>query len=130
MHLAIRSQERAIGVDYDGGVVIYARRAPFEDRADEGHLQFPRQPRQGLGSGPGDRLGQIEEGGILLAAEVLRAEQFLKTDDLRAFAGSFADAPFGFGEVFVGVLGTGHLDQADAELGALHRTIVAAYDCY
>jgi beta-phosphoglucomutase-like phosphatase (HAD superfamily) len=35
--------------------------------------------------GPGNRLGQVEQPGILFAAEVLRAEQFLQeADDLRA----------------------------------------------
>jgi len=130
VHFAIDPQERAIGIDDQGGVVIYTRRPPLENRPDDGHLEFPRQPRETFGSGSGDRLGQIEQAGVLLAAEVLRTEQFLDADDLRALAGGFADAPFGFGEVFVGVLRTGHLDQADAELRALHRTIVAAYDYF
>ena len=129
VHFAIDPQQRAIGVDDQGGVVIDARRAPLEDRPDDGHLEFPRQARETFGSGPGNRLGQIEQGGVLLLAEVLRAEQFLDADDLRALASGFANAPFGLGEVFVGVLRTSHLDQTDAELGALHRTIVAAYDC-
>src|SRR6185295_13512162 len=46
--------------------------------------------------------------------------------DLRALARGLADAPFGLGQIFVGVLRAGHLDQADAKLGILHKTIVAA----
>jgi hypothetical protein len=41
--------------------------------------------------------------------------------------GSFADAPFGFGEIFVGVEGAGHLDEADSEFGGVHLYILAEW---
>src|ERR1035441_8926542 len=59
-------------------------------------------------------------------AEIPRPEEFLDADNLRAFAGGLADAPLGFGEVFIGVERAGHLDEANPELGLLHMTIVAA----
>ena len=82
------------------------------------------QPREALGGGAGDRLGQVEQLGILFAAEVLRAEQLLQADDLRAAAGRLADAPLGLGQVLVGIERAGHLDQAHAEFG-----IAAQHHC-
>ncbi|MGA2742670.1 MAG: hypothetical protein ABSG65_35180 [Bryobacteraceae bacterium] len=64
---------------------------------------FGGQAAEGGGGWAGDGLGQIEEGGVLFAAEILRTEEFLEADDLRATGGGLGDAPFGFGEVFVGV---------------------------
>ena len=92
---------------------------------DDDHAQFGGQAAKRLGGGAGDGLGQIEQAGVFFAAEILGAEEFLEADDLRASGGGFADAPFGFGEVFVGVEGAGHLDQADAELGGVHVYILA-----
>ena len=117
--------ERAVGVDDDGGVVIDARGAALEQRRDDDHAQFGGQAAQRLGGGAGDGLGQIEEGGVFVAAEILGAEEFLEADDLRAAGGGFADAPFGFGEILVGVEGAGHLDEADAEFVGRHFSILA-----
>ena len=82
--------------------------------------------RQAFRGGPGNRLRQVEQVRVLLAAEILRAEQLLQADDLRARAGGLADAPLGFGQVLRRVGGAGHLDQTHAELGLEHKTIVAA----
>ena len=62
-----------------------------------------------------------------LSAEVLRAKQLLHADDLRALACGFADPPFGFGQILVGIERAGHLNQADAKFGLLHKTIVTAH---
>ena len=77
VHLAIDAQQRAIGVDYQRRVVIHARRAALEDRADDHDPEFARQAREALAGGAGDRLGEVEQVGALFAAEILRAEQFL-----------------------------------------------------
>ena len=130
MHLAIDAQQRAIGVDDERGVVVHAGGAPLEDRAHDDHLQFARQVRETLAGGAGDGLGEIEQFGALLAAEILRAEEFLHADNLRAFPGGVADAPLGFCQILVGVHAAGHLDQAHAEFCQMHKTIVPAYDCY
>ena len=60
-------------------------------------------------------LGKVERGEIFGLAEILRPEEFLHADNLRAFGGGLADSPFGFGEVLVGVERAGHLYQAQPE---------------
>ena len=65
--------------------------------------------------GPGIGSARSNRSARLFAAEILRAEQFLHADDLRAFARRFADAPFGLGQILVGIFGAGHLDQAERE---------------
>ena len=106
----------AVGVEDHGRVVVDAGRAAFEERADD--RRFPaRAPTRRSDSvvGPGMRLRQIEEGGILFAAEILRAEQLLQADDLRAAGGRLADALRGFGQVGVRIRRARHLDQTDFE---------------
>ena len=46
-----------------------------------------REFLKGLRAGAGDRLGQLEVLVVLALAEVLRAKQLLRADDLRAVAG-------------------------------------------
>ena len=77
--------------------------------------------------GPGIGSARSNRSRILFAAEVLRPEQLLQADDLRPAPGRLADAPLGLGEILVGVLRAGHLDQAHAEFGTLHNTIVSTY---
>ena len=71
---------------------------------------------QRLGGGPGDRLGQLEQFGVFLAAEILRAEQFLQADDLRAACRPLRGCAIRFRQIFVGVQRAAHLHQADTEL--------------
>ena len=129
MHLAIDAEQRPIGVDDRGGIVIDARRAPLEQRADDDDAQLAREAAERIGGRSRNGFGQIEQRGVFLAAEILRAEQFLQADDLRAPARGLADAPHGFGEVFVRVHGAGHLDEADAKLGGVHQSILTDRRC-
>ena len=76
--------------------------------------------------GPGIGSARSNRSALLLAAKVLRAEQLLHADDLRAVARRLADAPLGLGQVLRWILRAGHLDEADAELRLVHETIVAA----
>ena len=76
--------------------------------------------------GPGMVSARSNRAEVFGLAEILRAEEFLDANDLRAFGGGLADSPFGLGEILVGVERAGHLNEADAELGLLHKTIVAA----
>ena len=103
VHLAIQTQQGAPGIDHHGRVVIDARHPPLEYRPDDRHLKLGGQPGEAFGGGPGNGFGQIEPLLFFLAAEVLRPEQFLHADDLRALARGLADAPFRLGQVFVGI---------------------------
>ena len=91
MHLAIDAEQRAIGVDDRRGVVVEAGGALLEQRGDDHHAEFGGQRAQAVGGGAGDGFGEIEQAGVFFAAEILRAEQFLQADDLRALLRGFAD---------------------------------------
>ncbi len=126
VHLAIQPQERSVGVEHGGGIVIKPGGAALEQRRHDGHLEFGGELGESLGGRSGDRLGEVEAVGVLLAAEVLRAEQFLQTDNLRAVAGGFADAPDGLLQILGRVGRAAHLDEADAEgRGREHVSILS-----
>ena len=91
VHLAVEAEQRAIGVDDRGGVVIEAGGALFEQRRDDDDAQFGGQRAEAVGGRARDGFGEIEQAGVFFAAEILRAEQFLQADDLRALARGFAD---------------------------------------
>ena len=99
VHLPVEAQKRAAGVDHRRGVVVHARAAPLEHGANDRHVQFACQARQRFRGRAGHRFGQGEQLRVLLAAEVLRAEQLLEADDLRPAAGGLADAPLGLGQI-------------------------------
>ena len=98
--------------------------AALEDGADDDDAELARELGEALGGGTGNRLGEVERSAVFLAAEILRAEEFLDADDLRAPSGGFADAPFGFGQILVGIDRAGHLNEAHAKFRMLHNTIV------
>ena len=60
VHLAVEAQQRAVGVEDDGRVVIEPRRPPLEERADDHDAGLLRDLRERLGGRAGDRLGQVE----------------------------------------------------------------------
>ena len=84
--------ERTVSVEDDRRVVVDTRRPPLEDRANHNHRRLARDLGQGLGRRTGDRLGQVEPGGILDLTEVLGAEQLGEAGDLRAATGRPASA--------------------------------------
>ncbi len=63
-----------------------------------------------------NRLGQIEQGRVFFAAEILGAKQLLQADDLGAASRGFANAHHRLVEILPWVGGTRHLHQANAEL--------------
>ena len=80
-----------------------------------------RAMRPGFRSWAWDRLGEGEQLGVFLAAEILGPEKFLQANDLRTARGCFANLPDGLFQVLVGIDGTAHLHQANTELGRAHR---------
>ena len=91
VHLAIEAGDGALGIQRDGGVVVEARRAPLEQRSDDGDLRLARHLGQPGRRGTGNGLGQIEQAQVFALAEILRAEKLRQADDLRAAAGGVAD---------------------------------------
>ena len=63
-------------------------------------LMAAGQLLQGRGAGSGNRLGQFEIIVVLALAEILRAEQLLGANDLRALSRGCGDAPQPRGQSF------------------------------
>ena len=110
----------AIGADHRRGVVIQPGRAPLEQRRDDDHLQFARDLAERFGRRSGNRLGQVEQFRVLFAAEILRAEQLLQANDLRAARGGFANLRHRFIQILLSTQRTGGLHQTDSK-GLRHR---------
>ncbi len=114
VHLAIEPGEGAVFVQDGGGVVIKPGRAALKERGDDDDFFFAGDCAEAFGAGTGDGLGEIEERGVFALAEILRAKELGQADDVRAFAGGFADFVGGLIEIGIGIGAAGHLDQADA----------------
>ena len=84
MHLAIDAFDLAIGADHRRRVVIQAGATPLEQRRDDHDPEFARQAPERFRGRSGNRLGQRKQLRVFFAAEILRAEQLLQADDLRA----------------------------------------------
>ena len=84
VHLAVDAEERAVGVDHGGRVVVHAGAALLEDRHDEDDAELLGERAHALDDRPGDRLGEIEALGVGDLAEVGGVEELLEADDLRA----------------------------------------------
>ena len=85
VHLPIRAEERAVGVDDGGGIPVDTSGLSLEDRYDDYQLELFRHLPHPVDGRPGDRLGQIEALVLLRFAKVRRVEQLLEADDLRPF---------------------------------------------
>ena len=108
VHLAVDAQQRAVGVNDRGGVVIDAGGALLEQRGDDDDLVFAGELLKGRGARAGNRLGQFEIRVVFALAEILRAEQFLRADDLRAVPGG----AFGAARAFSSDWRPGSAEQA------------------
>src|SRR5258706_11160151 len=115
VHLAVRAEESAVGVDHGSGVAIDTGGLALEDWYDNYHLELARQLLHALHCRTIDRLGQIEALVLLGFAEVRRVEQLLEADDLRALLGRFADSGLGTVDVFPDVVGDRFLDDSNGE---------------
>ena len=101
VHLAVDAEQRTVGVNDGGGVVINAGGAFLEQRGDDDDLVFLREFAKGVGAGAGNFFGQLKIFVVFALAKILRAEQFLRADDLRACFGGAFDEREGFLEVRV-----------------------------
>ena len=114
VHLAVGVGDAAVFFDGDGGVVIEAGGAAFEEAGDEDDAGFAADAGEGVGGGAGNGFGEAEEGVVFALAEVLGAEELGEADELGALAGGFVDALGGLVQIELGVGGAGHLDEGDA----------------
>jgi hypothetical protein len=113
VHLAVEVGDGAIFFDGDGGVVVQARRSPFEKAGYEDDAGLAADAGEDIGGGAWDGLGEIEEGVFFALAEVLGTEELREADEGGSLAGGFVDALGGLVEVDAGVRIAGHLNEGD-----------------
>lgn len=114
VHLAIDIGDAAVLFDGDGGVVIEAGGAAFEERGDEDDAGFAADAGEDVGGGAGNRLGEAEEVVVFALAEVLGPEELREANERGSLAGGLIDALGGLVEVDHRVWVAGHLDEGDA----------------
>ncbi len=74
MHLAIDTEERTVGVNDGGSVVINTGGAPLEQRRDDDDTMLAREFLECVGAWAGNWLGEFEVFVIFALAKVLRTK--------------------------------------------------------
>src|SRR5256886_1803832 len=130
VHFAIDAEERTVGVNDRGGVVVNAGGAFLEQRCDDDRVVFLRELLERIGAGAGDGFGQFEIFVVLALAEILGAKQFLRADDLRAGAGRALGGAQSFFQIRLGVRRATGLQQpeGDSGRGTLHLRLTLGRD--
>ena len=85
--LAVLAEDRAVGIDDDGRVVVHAGDVLLVDREDHDHVQLGGQLREALHDGSVGGLGVAVVLLVLGDAEVRPVEELLEADHLRALGG-------------------------------------------
>lgn len=122
MHFPVQTGLRSIGIDHHRRVVIQPWRTLLEHGSHHHNPQLFGYPGKFFGGRPRDGLGQVKQLMLLaLAAEILRAKQFLQAHNLRTFRGSFPHPLHSLGEIGFWLRRTGHLHQSDAKVFRGHK---------
>ncbi len=82
---AIDADNRSVGVDYGGGVVVYSGHRGLVNRKDYDHSVFLGQFAHKVSRGSGYRFRGSIPLGVLLGAEIRPVENFLKRENFNAF---------------------------------------------
>ena len=117
VHLAIASQQGAVGIQDHRRIVVDTGRSSLEERNHHRHSMPPGQRRQGFGAGTRDGLRQIEKGLVFRLAEVLRLEKLLQAKDLNSLFGCLPDPFPGLLQIALTVRTARHLQQAHLHFG-------------
>jgi phosphoglycolate phosphatase len=120
VHLAIEPEQASIRVDDYGSVVVQASGAFLKERGNDDDSEFGCERAEAFGGRAWNRFGKIEQSGIFFATEILRAEEFLQTNHLRALARGFTNFVGGLVEVGLRIKAARHLNQADFEFFRRH----------
>src|SRR3984893_19310189 len=91
VHLAVAADDFPGLVDDGDGVVIDARGAALKDRRDDDYFSRLGHGAERFSSWAGNRFREIEKFRVLDLTRVMRAEQLLGADDLRATLGGVLD---------------------------------------
>ncbi len=107
MHLAVASGLRAVGIEYDGGIVVQPGGAALKERCDHHHSEPGGQ--RGVechGLGGVERYGAVKFGNVFGLTEVGAVVQLLIDDEAGAAGGEHFGAG-GYARAAVGGIGAG-----------------------
>jgi len=113
VHLPIDPAERTVRIEDDRGIVIKSRRSPLKQRRDKDDAETSSAFGEESGRLAGNRLREVEQGGVFSLTEVARSEELLQADDLCAASYGFfnlLDSPV---EIVAEVLPASHLNESD-----------------
>ena len=116
MHFSIHASDTAVGIEYDGRVVVQAVRATFEERYDDDDLEFFGDFLQGCGCGSRDWFSESEPIMFFGLAGVLSVEDFLQADDLSTGGRGIANSVDGPLQIDVWFGHAGHLAESSTDL--------------
>src|SRR5438128_1357033 len=124
VHLAIAAGQRTVRVNDRGRVMVNAGGALLEQGRDHDHSMFPGELLKRGGARTGNPFGEREIFVVFGLAEILRAKELLRADDLSAIFGSAFGGAQGFFQIVLGCgRATGlHHAEHDRAGGALHRS--------
>ncbi len=91
VHLAIDAEHLPVSINDGRGVMIKAGRSFFEKRCDDDNAMRLRDGAKRFGTRPRNGLRQLEIFVIFALAEILRAIELLRANNLRAAFGGFFD---------------------------------------
>ncbi len=120
MHLAVDAADFAIAADDDRGVVVEPRSAPLKQGNLDGDFQLAGQGAEACRARSRNRLGQVEQRGVLALAEILGQKQLWQADDLRAQPRRLAHVGHRPLQVVLRLRRTVHLYQAYLEFVGRH----------
>ena len=83
VHLAIKTEHRAVGIEDDRRVVVDACRPALEDRADDDHVRLARDAASASVVGPGIGSARSNRDGVFHLAEIRRAKELGEAGDVR-----------------------------------------------
>ena len=114
VHLAVDTEERTIGVNDGGGVVINTGGAFLKERSDDDDLVLFSEFLESPGARAGNRFGKPEILVVLALAKILRTKQLLRADDLSAASGCAFDKRERLFEIRARIGKTSGLNQSDS----------------
>jgi hypothetical protein len=87
VHLPILAEQLAVRINDGSGVVIETGSAFLEERGNDDDLVFLGELLECRCAGARNRFRELEVLVVLALAKILRREEFLRADDLRALLG-------------------------------------------
>ena len=99
VHFPVNTEQRSVGINNGGGIMVQADRAFLEQRRDDHDLFLASNLLESLRAGARNGLGEVEICVVFTLRKVLVCKEFLCANDLRATAGRLGHSLTGVGEI-------------------------------